>query len=31
MKQTLIFVAGTKGGVGKSFAAMMLASAALDL
>ncbi|MBR2440261.1 MAG: hypothetical protein IKB25_08715, partial [Lentisphaeria bacterium] len=31
MQKLLIFIAGTKGGVGKSFAAMMMASAALDL
>ena len=31
MHKLLIFIAGTKGGVGKSFAAMMMASAALDL
>ena len=31
MQKLLVFIAGTKGGVGKSFAAMMMASAALDL
>ena len=31
MRRNLIFIAGTKGGVGKSFAAMQMASAALDL
>jgi hypothetical protein len=31
MKPMLIFIAGTKGGVGKSFTAIMLAGAAMDL
>ena len=31
MRRMLIFIAGTKGGVGKSFASVMLAGAALDL
>lgn len=31
MRKMLIFIAGTKGGVGKSFASLMLASAAMDL
>jgi len=31
MKSKLIFIAGTKGGVGKSFASVMLSGAAMDL
>ncbi len=31
MRRMLIFMAGTKGGVGKSFASAMLAGAAEDL
>ncbi len=31
MKPMLIFIAGTKGGVGKSFTSIMLAGAAMDL
>ena len=31
MRRIVIYIAGTKGGVGKSFAAIMLAGAAMDL